>query len=185
MQPEKLQEIRKSIRRNWGKFAPFENIPQNHFNCFMFAICSTIPTEIFITNTTCISLLCEDVAYFGSIGQFSRTKYKTREEFKQAFKNDLKVLGIHAEECAVDFIPTKTTLKIAFYSNYTNNMEQKNVDFHFLRFFPNKNQWIGKEGFTGTFQKMKRGYHIDQIKVVNQERIGIYKLSLIPLNEQK
>mgnify|MGYP003295977413 CR=1 FL=1 len=64
-------------------------------------------------------------------------------------------------------------------------MTKKDVDFHFLRFFPNKNQWIGKEGFTGTFQKMKRGCHIDQIKVVNQERIGIYKISLMPLNEQK
>lgn len=183
MQEEKLKKIQNSIRKNWGKVKPFRKIPKKSFNCYMFAICNTEPTEIFTKDNTCVSTIGEDIAYFGSIGQISKTPYKTVNEYKQAFINDLRVLGILAEECFEDPTITGDTIKIAFFSNYEDGMSEMKEEFHFLRYVPSKNRWMGKAGFPGGFQKLKRGYSIEQINVIDQKRIGIFKLTLIEKDE--
>ena len=179
MQAEKLKQIQENIRKNWGKVKPFKRIPKKHFNCYMFAVCCTVPTEILTRTGTCISTINENVTYFGSIGQFSGSKYETREQYKEAWVNDLRVLGIYAEECFEDFTPTEDTIKVAFYSNFEEGMPEAEKEFHFLRFVPSKKRWMGKEGFPGDFQKLLRGCHINNITVIDQKRIGIFKLRLI------
>lgn len=179
MNAEKLNHIQKSIRKNWGKVRPFKKIPQNNFNCYMFATCNTEPTEILTIEGTYVSTIGENVAYFGSIGQISGTKYKTVEQYKQAFINDLRILGILAEECFEDFIPSKDTIKIAFFSNFEEGMTEEDEEFHFLRFIPLQNRWMGKEGFSGGFQKIERGISIYKINVIGQKRLGIFKLKQI------
>ena len=179
MQAKKLKQIQKNIRKNWGKVTPFKLIPKKHFNCYMFAVCCTMPTEILTRTGTYISTIDESVTYFGSIGQFSGTKYKTREQYKIAWLNDLKVLGIHAEECSEDFIPTEDTIKVAFYSNFEEGMSRSEEQFHFFRYIPSKRRWMGKGGFPGGFQKNPRDCHINRINVTEQKRLGIFKLRLI------
>lgn len=179
MQAKKLNQIQKNIRKNWGKVTPFKLIPKKHFNCYMFAVCCTVPTEILTRTGTCISKIDESVTYFGSMGQFSGTKYKTREQYKIAWLNDLRVLGIYAEECSEDFIPTEDTIKVAFYSNFEEGMSRSEEQFHFFRYVPSKRRWMGKEGFPGGFQKNPRDCNINRINVTEQKRLGIFKLSLI------
>lgn len=179
MQAEKLKQIQENIRENWGKVKPFKVIPKNYFNCYMFSICCTVPTEILTNSGIYISTINESVAYFGSIGQFSGTNYKTLEQYKKAWVNDLRVLGIYAEECSKDFIPDKNTLKVAFFSNFEEGMQKADQEFHFLRFVPSEKRWMGKEGFTYGLQNLKRGCDIEQINVINQKRMGIFKLRLI------
>ena len=58
-------------------------------------------------------------------------------------------------------------------------MPEAEQEFHFLRFVPSKKRWMGKEGFPGGFQKLLRGCHINSITVIDQKRIGIFKLRLI------
>lgn len=183
MQEEKLKKIRESIRNNWGKVRPFTKIPTKSFNCYMFAICNTEPTEMLTKDNICVSTVGENIAYFGSIGQISGTTYKTLNEYKQAFINDLRVLGILAEECFEDPFITEDTIKIAFFSNFEEGMSEMKEEFHFLRFVPSRNRWMGKAGFPGGFQKLKRGYSINQINVIGQKRIGIFKLTLIEKDE--
>ena len=57
MQAERLKQIQKNIRENWGKVKPFNRIPKNFFNCYMFAICCTMPTEILLSSGTYISTI--------------------------------------------------------------------------------------------------------------------------------
>jgi len=179
LQAKKLKKIQESIRENWGKVKPFKEVPKNNFNCYMFAVCCTEPTEILISNGCFVSTINESVGYFGSIGQFSETTYKTLEQYKQAFINDLNVLGISVEECFEDFTPPEDTIKIAFFSNFEEGISKAEEEFHFLRFVPSKNRWMGKEGFQGGFQNLKRGASIEKIGVIDQKRIGIFKLRLI------
>ena len=93
--------------------------------------------------------------------------------------NDLRVLGICAEECFEDFTPTEDTIKVAFFSNFEEGMSKADEEFHLLRFVPSKGCWMAKEGFPGGFQNLKPGYHINHIKVTNHRRLGIFKLRLI------
>lgn len=179
MQEEKLKKIQKSIRKNWGKVKPFKKLRKKSFNCYMFAVCNTEPTEILTKDNICVSTIGENVTYFGSIGQISGTTYKTLNEYKQAFINDLRVLGILPEECFEAPSITEDTIEIAFFSNFEEGMSETEEEFHFLRFVPSRNQWMGKAGFPGEFQKIKRGYSIDEINVIDQKRIGIFKLTLI------
>ena len=179
MQAERLKQIQKNIRENWGKVKPFKKIPKNCFNCYMFAICCTMPTEILLSSGTYISTINEKVAYFGAIGQFSGTDYKTLQQYKKALVNDLRVLGIFAEECSKDFIPDEHTLKIAFFSNFKEGMPKVYEEFHFLRFVTSEKCWMGKDGFPGGLQKLGPGCDIKKINVTNQKLIGIFKLRLI------
>lgn len=179
MQAEKLKQIQENIRENWGKVKPFKKIPKNCFNCYMFAICCTIPTEILLNSGAYISTINEKVAYFGSIGQFSGTDYKTLHQYKQALVNDLRVLGILAEECSKNFTPDEATLKIAFFSNFKEGIPKEDEEFHFLRFVASEKCWMGKEGFPGGFQNLGRGCCIEKINVTNQKLIGVFKLRLI------
>lgn len=179
MQQEKLKKIQESIRKNWGKVKPFNKIPIYNFNCYMFAICNTEPTEILFNGRMMVSTVGEYVSYFGSIGRFSRTSYKNLEQYKQALINDLRVLGILAEECEADAEIDKEQIKIAFFSNFEEGMPKAEEEFHFLRFVPTENRWMGKEGYPGNLQRIRRGCSIEQINVVGQRRIGIFKLTLI------
>lgn len=178
-------QIKEDIRKNWGKVNTFSKIDKNNFNCYMFAVCCTKPTEILTSNGTYTSTIGEPIPYFGSIGHISGTPYKTLEEYKQAFINDLKVLGISAEECFEDFLVTGEEIKIAFYSNFEEGISEEEEEFHFLRFIPSKNYWMGKEGFPGGFQKLKRGCSIEEIEVIDQKRIGLFRLRLIPKSATK
>ena len=108
MQAEKLKQIQENIRKNWGKVKPFKRIPKKHFNCYMFAVCCTVPTEILTCTGTCISTINENVTYFGSIGQFSGSKYETREQYKEAWflrlsslknRNSIVIIAERAEKC--------------------------------------------------------------------------------------
>ena len=180
MQAEKLKQIQQSIRENWGKVRPFKTIPKNNFNCYMFAVCNTVPTEILICNDIYISTIGESISYFGCIGNISGTTYKTLEEYKQAFINDLRVLGISAQECFEDVTTiTEDSMIIAFFSNFEEGISVADLEFHFLRFIPYQNRWMGKEGFHGELQKIKQGYPIEQVNVIDQKRIGIFRLKLI------
>lgn len=172
-------KLRKNIQKNWGKVNSFRQIDKNDFNCYMFAICCTEPTEILTAKGTYVSTIGENISYFGAIGHISGTLYKTLEEYKQAFINDLNVLGISAEECFDDFTVTGDDIKIAFYSNFEEGLPKEEEEFHFLRFIPSKNYWMGKEGFPGGYQKLKRGSSIEEIEVIDQKRIGLYRLRLI------
>ena len=176
-----LNLIRESIRKNWGKVQPFRKLPKNHFNCYMFAVCSTVPTEILVDDNTLQSMVCENGSYFGSIGRFSGTQYRNAKELKQALINDLDVLVIKAEETSEDYLPSildRKTILIAFYSNYISGMFRKHEQFHFLRYIPHKGEWMGKEGFPGGFQNLGHGTKIGTVNVINQNRIGIFKLQL-------
>lgn len=178
MQEEKLKKIQESIRNNWGEIKPFYKILKKHFNCYMFAICNTESTEMLTKDNTCVSLISENIPYFGGIGHISKTTYTTLNEYKQAFVRDLQVLGILAEECLEDYPVKGDTIKVAFFSNFEEGMSKTKEQFHFLRFVPSKNRWMGKAGFSGGIQKLKRGYSIDEITVIDQNRIGIYQLKL-------
>ena len=179
MQAAVLKKIQKSIRENWGKVEPFKKIPQRSFNCYMFAICNTEPTEVLTESNTYVSTIGEDIPYFGAIGHISGTAYKTLDEYRQAFINDLRVLGIRAEECLEEPCITADTILIAFFSNFEEGMDERKKEFHFLRFVSSKNQWMGKAGFPGGFQEIEAKYSIDKINVYNQKKIGIFKLTLI------
>lgn len=172
-------KLRKNIQKNWGTVNSFRYIDKNTFNCYMFAICCTEPTEILTAKGTYASTIGENISYFGAIGNISGTPYKTLEEYKQAFINDLNVLGISAEERFDDFTVTGEDIKVAFYSNFEEGISKEEEEFHFLRFIPSKNYWMGKEGFPGGFQKLKCGNSIEEIEVIDQKRIGLYRLRLI------
>jgi hypothetical protein len=184
LKEEKLKKIQESIRNNWGQVKPFKAIPYKSFNCYMFAICNTEPTEILTESNMCVSTIGEDIAYFGSIGNISGTTYETLEEYRQAFINDLRVLEIRAEECFEEQCITENTILIAFFSNFEEGMDRSKEEFHFLRYVPAKRRWLGKAGFIGGFQKFKRNCSIDNIEIIDQKRIGIFKLTLLEKNER-
>ena len=176
-----LNQIRESIRKNWGKVQPFRKLPKNHFNCYMFAVCSTVPTEILRSDGFLESVIGEEKTYFSSIGNFSGTTYHNSAELKQALLNDLDTLGITAEEVFTSYTPSifdRKSVLIAFYSNYIPGMFKHHEQFHFLRYIPSQKEWMGKEGYPGGFQNLGRKARISDINVMHQNLIGIFKLHL-------
>lgn len=181
MKKETLEKIKQDIRKNWNKVLPFAFIPKPHFNCYMFAICCTIPTEILKDDGVLENLTGDSKTYFSSIGNFSGSTYHNQQQQKQALLNDLDTLGITAEEVTSSYTPSifdRKSVLIAFYSNYIPGMFRKHEEFHFLRYVPSRKEWMGKEGYPGGFQHIGRGVSIDAVNVINQNLIGIFKLQL-------
>lgn len=181
MKKETLEKIKQDIRKNWNKVLPFTFIPKEHFNCYMFAVCCTIPTEIPGGDGVLESFTGEKKTYFSSIGNFSGSTYHNQQQQKQALLNDLDTLGITAEEVPSSYTPSifdRKSVLIAFYSNYIPGMFRKHEEFHFLRYVPSRKEWMGKEGYPGGFQHIGRGISIDAVNVINQNLIGIFKLQL-------
>lgn len=179
MNKKKLERIQQSIRQNWGKTKPFKKVPRRHFNCYMFAVCCTQPEILSIFGATIV--LFENTVYFGNIGRFSGSKYSNIEEYKTAVLKDLVVLGIEAEVMEKDFKPDeeKGEIKIAFFSNYeTEYQKQNGHQFHFLRFVPAENRWMGKAGYPGGFQLLPKYSSIDEISVIDQQLLLLLKLKL-------
>ena len=81
MKNQILREIQMDIRNNFGKNVDWTSLPKENFNCFMFAIKNTIPTEKFDhqkgDQVFLKSLINEKVAYFGHIGQRAGTMFIT------------------------------------------------------------------------------------------------------------
>ena len=75
MKSQKLREIQMDIRNNFSKNVDWNSLPKGNFNCYMFALKNTIPTEIFDheeNNQVFLrSLIDEKISYFGDIGQIS------------------------------------------------------------------------------------------------------------------
>lgn len=46
MNSQILRKIQMDIRNNFGKIVDWNSLPKEHFNCFMFAVSNTVPTEV-------------------------------------------------------------------------------------------------------------------------------------------
>jgi len=153
-----LREIQMNIRSNFGKLVNWDDIPKGNFNCYMFAISNTIPTEVFdyekdgeIYLKSCIGA---NVPYFGNIGQISgKSNYTNVTELINALKCDLETLGISVESCSLETVVPKQCVKIAFYYNTEDLLKGKHSGFHFLR--QDNNIWEHKKGWTGTVEQLE------------------------------
>ena len=180
MNDQKLMEIRLDIRKNFGKPVNWEKLPIENFNCYMFAANNTIPTEIldyqegrkiFLT-----SLICEDVAYFGNIGQFcGKTDYKDIPGLIEAVKGDLETMGYIVDE---SFAQEKVTdhNKIAFYYDVESLLNGKHGTFHFIRQVGDK--WLHKSGWTREIEEIPCS--IEELTIAGVSLIGYFKLGLNP-----
>lgn len=174
-----LREIQMDIRNNFGKTVNWDTIPKGNFNCFMFAISNTVPTEILDYEEKGInylrSLVGENVPYFGDIGQISgKTNYTTITELIEALKCDLETLGIFMENCSSETIVSDQYVKIAFFYNIEDLVIGKHSHFHFIK--QDGNVWKHKSGWTGNIEQIE--VPIDTISFTDLKLIGYFKLSL-------
>ncbi len=170
-----LRKIRMDIHNNFGKKVDWSSIPTGNFNCYMFAIFNTVSTE----TLDCVkdgkvflnSLIHEEVMYFGRIGQFSgNTRYSTVPEVINAWKGDLRILGILAEECSLDEKLPNGYVKVAFFYDINNRS-----NFHFIR--QEGEKWIHKPGWFHDVEELE--VPIEKFFYNGLELIGIFRLSLI------
>ena len=180
MKNQILREIRMDIRNNFGKNVDWTSLPKENFNCFMFAIKNTIPTEKFDhqkgDQVFLKSLINEKVAYFGHIGQISgKLNYSSVPELIDALKSDLKLLGIIATECSEEEIIEEKCIKIAFYGNKEELLKGKMTNFHFIR--QEGNKWFHKNGWIGGIEELD--CPIGEFSADELELISYFSLSLI------
>lgn len=176
-----LRDIQLDIRRNFGKTVNWSSLPKGNFNCFMFAISNTIPTEILwyeiFGDILLKSTINEEIGYFSDIGQISgKTDFTNVSELIEALKCDLETLGILAEECTAKEILINKYVKIAFYydtETLCKNGEHSN--FHFVR--QDGNRWFHKVGWSDDIEELK--CPIEEISFEGLQLIGYFRLSLI------
>lgn len=183
MKSQILRKIQMDIRNNFGKNVDWNSLPKGSFNCFMFAIKNTIPTEEFDhqegEQVFLKSLINENVAYFGKIGQISgQLYYSSVPELKKALKCDLKTLGIIATECSEEEILEEKCIKIAFYANTEELIKGKMTNFHFIR--QEGNEWFHKNGWNGCVEELD--CPIGEFSAEGLELISYFSLSLIHNN---
>lgn len=174
-----LREIQMDIRKNFGKPVDWNSLPKGSFNCLMYAISNTVPTEVLDHQEEgcCFlrSVIDENISYFGDIGQISgKVHYTNVSELIQALKSDFETLGILAEECSLKEILSNQYIKIAFYYNTEELLRGIHSHFHFIR--QDGNKWLHKNGWTGNIEQLK--YPIEKISFTGLELIGYFRLSL-------
>lgn len=179
MNNEVLRKIQMDIRNNFGKAVDWSSIPKGDFNCFMFAVLNTVPTERLHHVQDGInyldSLINENVLYFADIGQISgKVNYTDISELIEAVKGDLDTLGILAQETSLTETVTKGCVKIAFYYDTESLLKGKHSKFHFIR--QEGEAWVHKEGWAGDIKQLD--YPIEEFSVDRLELIGYFKLSL-------
>lgn len=181
MNDQILRKIQMDIRKNFGKRVNWNNIPKGNFNCYMFAIFNTVPTEILDHEENgenyLVSCINEDISYFGKIGQISgNTEYKNKEELVYAVKSDLKCLGIRAERCSTKEVMRDGETKIAIYADTKALKRKEHVRFHFMR--QDGYGWSHKLGWSGEVETVNSP--IEYITFQGLKFIGCFRLSLIP-----
>lgn len=179
MKSQKLREIQMDIRNNFGKNVDWNSLPKGNFNCYMFALKNTIPTEIFDheeNNQVFLrSLIDEKISYFGDIGQISeKVHYSNVSELIEALKSDLKILGFLATESSAEEIVEEQCIKIAFYYNTEELLKGKHSSFHFIR--QEGNKWFHKNGWNGDVEELD--CPIGEFSAIGLELIGYFRLSL-------
>lgn len=179
MNNDMLERIRLDIRNNFCKALNWDKIPKGNFNCYMFAVSNTVPTEVFDYNkdgnTYLRSLISENVAYFGDIGQISGKKdYTNVTELIYALKCDLETLGISMEVCSLKKVVQEQCVKIAFYYNIADLENCKHSTFHFLR--EENGAWMHKDGWTGDLIQLEQP--IEGLSITGMELVGYFQLSL-------
>lgn len=179
MDNEMLRKIQVDIRKNFGKAVKWDNVPKENFNCYMFAVSNTVPTEVFAHEENGAvklrSLLSESVAYFGDIGQISgKTAYNNATELIEALTCDLETLGILAESCSSDTIVPEQCVKIAFYYNTEALAEGRHSNFHFFRH--EGGTWKCKRNWKKDVEQLE--CPIEDISITGLELIGYFQLSL-------
>lgn len=179
MNNEVLRKIQMDIRNNFENAVDWSSIPRGDFNCFMFAVLNTIPTEILHHVQDGInyldSLLDENVLYFANIGQISgQTNYTNISELIEALKGDLDTLGILAQESSLTETVTNGCIKIAFYYDTESLLKGKHMNFHFIR--QEGEVWVHKEGWAGDIKQLD--YPIEEFSADRLELIGYFQLSL-------
>ena len=179
MNSQILRKIQMDIRNNFGKIVDWDSLPKGNFNCFMFAIFNTIPTEVLYYDkdghTFLKSLINENVAYFGDIGQISgKVHYTSVSELIEALKSDFGTLGILATECSSEEVIANQCIKVAFYYNTEDLLRGKHSNFHFIR--QDGNRWVHKTGWRGDIKQLE--CPIEEIQVTGLELIGYFRLSL-------
>lgn len=167
------------IRNNFGKTVDWDAIPKRNFNCYMYAIFNTIPTEVLSYQKDgqnfLNSLINENILYFTNIGQFSgKVNFTNVSELVEALKCDLETLGILAEECSSKEILSNQYVKIAFYYNTEDLLKGKQANFHFLR--QDGDKWMHKVGWPGNIEQLE--YPIEEFSATGLNLIGYFRLSL-------
>lgn len=181
MNSQILRRIQMDIRNNFGKIVDWDSLPKGNFNCFMFAVSNTIPTEILHHQDEkdgrvfLESLVNEKVPYFSDIGQISgKVQYTNVSELIEALKSDLETLGILAEECSSKEIVSNQCIKIAFYYNTEDLLRGIHSNFHFIR--QEGNKWVHKKGWGGNIEQLE--CPIEEVSIKGLELIGYFRLSL-------
>lgn len=179
MDNQVLRKIQMDIRNNFGKIVNWDSLPKGSFNCYMFAVSNTVPTEvlhheengkIFLT-----SLINENVPYFGEIGQISgKVHYTNVSGLIEALKCDFETLGIQAEECSLDEIIANQGVKIAFYYNTKDLLKGIPTSFHFIR--QEGETWLHKNGWSGNVEQLD--FPIEEFSIADLELIGYFRLTL-------
>ncbi len=179
MNSQILRKIQMDIRNNFGKIVDWDSLPKGNFNCFMFAVSNTIPTEILDHekdgHTFLKSLINENIPYFGDIGQISgEVHYTSVSDLIEALKSDLETLGILATECSSEEIVADQCIKIAFYYNTEDLLKGLHSNFHFIR--QDGNKWVHKTGWSGEIKQLE--CPIEEFSPTGLELIGYFRLSL-------
>lgn len=179
MNSQILRKIQMDIRNNFGKAVNWDSLPKRNFNCFMFAVLNTIPTEVLYYEKDgqnfLKSLINENIPYFGDIGQISgKVHYTNISELIEALKSDLETLGILAEECSSKEIMLNQCIKIAFYYNTEDLLRGIHSGFHFIR--QDGNKWVHKTSWSGNIEQLE--CPIEEFSAVGLELIGYFRLSL-------
>ena len=176
-----LREIQMDIRKNFGKTVNWESLPKGKFNCFMYAVSNTIPTEVLYEEKDdeppmLISLVNEPVAYFGNIGQISgNLNFRDTVGLIEALKADMKTLGILAEKCSPEDIVPNDCIKIVFLYDTSKLSNGTDANFHFLK-CEGINHYTHKNGWTGDVESFV--CTVDELEDEDLEIIGFFKLSL-------
>lgn len=179
MNSQILRKIQMDIRNNFARIVDWDSLPKGNFNCFMFAVFNTVPTEVLDYekdgHVFLRSLVNENVPYFGDIGQISgKVHYTNVLELVEALKCDFETLGISAEECSSKEIVANQCIKIAFYYNTEDLLKGKHSGFHFIR--QDGNEWKHKTGWNGDVKQLE--CPIEEVSITGLELIGYFRLSL-------
>lgn len=177
---EILRKIQLDIRKNFGKTVNWESIPKKNFNCYMYAISNTMPTEIldieYCGDLYYKSLIGENVTYFGDIGNISgKNEFKNIPELVEALRSDLDILGIKMSECLPNKLLLETEQKIAFYYDLYQLYSGKHGGFHFIK-QDCFGEWSHKTGWGGDVKKIE--VPIESVEIVGLDLIGYFQIGL-------
>ena len=170
------------IRSNFGKIVNWDCLPKGNFNCYMFAVMNTIPTEVLeyvdiISGMPVLRSLIDEHTpyYFADIGQISgNTCYTNSNELIEALKCDFETLGLSVEECNSNTPVPEGHIKIAFYYNTHGLSRGKHSNFHFAR--QDGDKWFHKLGWIGSIKQLD--YPIEEFLVYNLDLMGYFLLTL-------